>query len=53
MKKPDDSIWNKKEIDKAARIISRAKEKKTKTIKFLDSIVYWIVLVAARDLEFI
>ncbi|MBS3098367.1 hypothetical protein J4209_06250 [Candidatus Woesearchaeota archaeon] len=45
MKKPDDSIWNKKEIDKAARIISRAKEKKTKTIKFLDSIVYWIVLV--------
>ena len=39
--------WNKKEIDKAAKIIERAKAKKHPKIKILDKIVVWLSFIVA------
>jgi hypothetical protein len=39
--------WTKREIDKTLKIVEKAKKNKHPTIKFLDSLVYWIALIAA------
>ena len=47
IKAPTDDVWTKKEIEKAAKIIAKAKEKKSKGIAILDSMVYWLALAIA------
>jgi len=37
--------WTEEDINKAIQIIESAKEKKPPAIKFIDSIVYWAVLI--------
>jgi len=39
--------FSKKEAQKTVDIIKKAKEKKSQKIKFLDSIIYWILLIVA------
>jgi len=39
--------WPKKEVDKAIRILNNAEIKKPNTIRVLDQIVYWLVLLVA------
>lgn len=37
--------WTDEDINKAIKIIESAKEKKSKTIRIIDSIIYWVVLL--------
>jgi len=39
--------WPKADIKKTIKIINRAKQEKSKTIKIIDAIVYWFVLFVA------
>lgn len=44
---PEDQKWTDEDIEKTLRIIERAEEKKPREIRFMDKIVYWVVLGVA------
>ncbi|MFH2028212.1 MAG: hypothetical protein ABIJ08_03675 [Nanoarchaeota archaeon] len=39
--------WSSEDIQKAMRIINKAKEKKPRRIQILDAMIYWFVLIIA------
>lgn len=44
---PEDRKWTDEHIEKTLEIIEKSKENKTKGIRFLDTVVYWAVLIVA------